>query len=187
MICGAGTAVPCGRSACDHTPTALGGGEPMGALASSAGAEPFAEWSYVENWLAYNWSVPVSGGAGCEVLRRRERPFLLFDDDGRVRPILYPVSSQSQNQSYHYHATFVSITMHECALAFRCTSTRRRRRPTPRCTPTPTCSRSSCRRALEGRRAGEAERRDEEQLSRGSVLQKTPGASLSMSFRPNPL
>ena len=109
MICGAGTAVPCGRSACDHTPTTLGGGEPMGALASSAGEEPFAEWSYVENWLAYNWSVPVSGGAGCEVLRRRERPFLLFDDDGRVRPILYPVSSQSQNQSYHYHAAFVSI------------------------------------------------------------------------------
>ena len=92
MICGAGTAVPCGRSACDHTPTALGGGEPMGALASSGGEEPFAEWSYVENWLAYNWSVPVSGGGGggCEVLRRRERPFLLFDDDGRVRPILYP-------------------------------------------------------------------------------------------------
>ena len=90
MICGAGTAVPCGRSACDHTPTALGGGEPMGALASSAGEEPFANWSYVENWLAYNWSVPVSGGGGCEVLRRRERPFLLFDDDGRVRPILYP-------------------------------------------------------------------------------------------------
>ena len=88
MICGAGTAVPCGRSACDHTPTALGGGEPMGALASSGGEEPFANWSYVENWLAYNWSVPVSGGGGCEVLRRRERPFLLFDDDGRVRPIL---------------------------------------------------------------------------------------------------
>ena len=51
----------------------------------------------------------MSGGAGCEVLRRRERPFLLFDDDGRVRPILYwyPVSSQSQNQSYQ--ATFASI------------------------------------------------------------------------------
>eukprot|EP01045_Picozoa_sp_COSAG04_P004645 COSAG04_NODE_205_length_20393_cov_45.275796_11_plen_184_part_00 len=62
-----GTAVPCGRSACDHTPTALGGGEPMGALASSGGAEPYASWSYVENWLAYNWSVPVSGGGGCGV------------------------------------------------------------------------------------------------------------------------
>ena len=94
MICGAGTAVPCGRSACDHTPTALGGGEPMGALASSGDEEPFANWSYVENWLAYNWSVPVSGGGGCEVLRRRERPFLLFDDDGRVRPILSPKSLQ---------------------------------------------------------------------------------------------
>ncbi len=107
MICGGGTAVPCGRSACDHTPTALGGGEPMGALATSAGAEPFANWSYVENWLAYNWSVPVSGGGGCEVLRRRERPFLLFDDDGRVSPILYR-NLLSARQSF-----CVSCLLHE--------------------------------------------------------------------------
>ena len=32
----------------------------MGALASSGGAHPFANWSYHEDMLAYNWSVPVA-------------------------------------------------------------------------------------------------------------------------------
>lgn len=92
MVCGAGTSVPCGGS------VPLGGGEPMGALASSGGAEPFENWTYHEDMLAYNWSVPVSeavAGASpdsytqrkqqkVEVMRRRERPFLFWDDDGKV-------------------------------------------------------------------------------------------------------
>jgi hypothetical protein len=90
MVCGAGTATACGSGA------ALGGGEPMGALASSGGPQPFANWTYNEASLAYGWSVPVAGGDGGgdskddemeveeEIMRRRERPFLLFDDDGKV-------------------------------------------------------------------------------------------------------
>lgn len=78
MICGAGTAIPCGGG------TPLLGGEPMGGFATSGGAHPFANWSYHEDMLAYNWSVPVLGDGAvpeAEVMRRRERPFLLFDDD----------------------------------------------------------------------------------------------------------
>ena len=68
----------------------------MGALASSGGPQPFANWTYNEASLAYGWSVPVAGGDGGgdskddemeveeEIMRRRERPFLLFDDDGKV-------------------------------------------------------------------------------------------------------
>lgn len=77
MICGAGTAVPCGSGA------ALLGGEPMGGFASSAGDHPFEGWEYHEDALAYNWSVPTADGSR-EIMRRRERPFLLFDDDGKV-------------------------------------------------------------------------------------------------------
>lgn len=48
MVCGAGTTVPCGGGA------ELLGGEPMGALASSGGEHPFANWTYHEDMLAYN-------------------------------------------------------------------------------------------------------------------------------------
>lgn len=77
MVCGAGTAIPCGGG------EPLEGGEPMGGFAFTSGSDPFANWSYVEDVLAYNWSVPVLGG-GTETMRRRERPFLLFDDYGKV-------------------------------------------------------------------------------------------------------
>ena len=95
MVCGAGTAVPCGDGA------DLLGGEPYGAFATSAGDDPYTGWRYYEDHLAYNWSIPVAaasnggggssgndngrGGSGSRyILRRRERPFLLFDDDGKV-------------------------------------------------------------------------------------------------------
>lgn len=82
MVCGAGTAAPCGGGA------ALKGGEPTGAFATSAGDDPFDGWRYIEDHLAYNWSIPTAsaaaGGGSSYTLRRRERPFLLFDDDGKV-------------------------------------------------------------------------------------------------------
>jgi hypothetical protein len=38
-------------------------GEPTGALASSAGPSPFDGWEYIENHLAYNWTIPSVGGS----------------------------------------------------------------------------------------------------------------------------
>ena len=110
MVCGAGTATPCGGGA------ALGGGEPLGALASSEGANPFAGWIYADHALAYGWGVPLAraGGAspgvgvGVEVMRRRERPFLLFDGDGRV--YLYTaVSPANTSQHMYTHVQEVAL------------------------------------------------------------------------------
>ena len=50
-------------------------------------SDPRSDWlTSLLRWVrcvCSNWSVPVIGG-GEETMRRRERPFLLFDDDGKV-------------------------------------------------------------------------------------------------------
>ena len=102
MVCGASTSIPCGPGGKGQSH-----GAPMGALASSGGAHPFANWSYHEDMLAYNWSVPVIGG-GTEDMRRRERPFLLFDDDGNV--YLY-TSVSPGNSSLHMYTHVQQVTL----------------------------------------------------------------------------
>ena len=69
----------------------------MGGFASSGGVHPFANWSYHEDMLAYNWSVPVEGG-GIEVMRRRERhvPFAI---DNLFRPRPTPPHMQHTDDS----------------------------------------------------------------------------------------
>lgn len=101
MICGAGTATPCAPG------TELLGGEPYGALASSAGPDPWQGWSYVEDQLAYNWTVPSSVGSQY-TLRRRERPFLLFDDDGKVY-LFTSASPANQSQQMFAHVQQVRL------------------------------------------------------------------------------
>jgi hypothetical protein len=124
MLCGAGTKVPCGGGA------ALNGGEPTGAFATSAAASTAADgvptnlgaffngWQYHEDALAYNWSIPTpsangdhdtpSANGNYEVLRRRERPWLLFDDDGKV--YLFTCASPSNTSIQMYtHAQEVAL------------------------------------------------------------------------------
>eukprot|EP01051_Picozoa_sp_SAG22_P002173 SAG22_NODE_95_length_20791_cov_40.318514_13_plen_517_part_00 len=83
MICGAGTTQLCGGGVDLSTGCSAAGCEPLGGFASSAGPAPFDGWTYHEDSLAFDWQVPTTGG-GSDAFRRRERPSLLFDDDGRV-------------------------------------------------------------------------------------------------------
>jgi hypothetical protein len=102
MVCDAGTSIPCGGV---HG----AGNQPTGAFATSAAVHTadsiaadgggngnvsafFSGWQYHEDALAYNWSIPTAPSSGStsyspttnhEILRRRERPWLLFDD-GKV-------------------------------------------------------------------------------------------------------
>ena len=55
----------------------------------------------------YNWSVPVIGG-GAETYRRRERPFLLFDDDGKVY-LFTSVSPANLSQQMFTHVQEVHM------------------------------------------------------------------------------
>jgi hypothetical protein len=101
MVCGAGTAVPCGGG------VPLGGGEPMGGFASTGGPHPFQNWSYHETGLAYNWSIPLISG-GRETMRRRERPFLLFDDGGKVYLFTSVSPANTSLQMYRLHVIMIT-------------------------------------------------------------------------------
>ena len=91
LLCGAGTTVPCGTSPNGSngssvdllTGCSAAGCSPLGGFASSGGASPFDGWRFHEDSAAFDWRVPVVGG-GSELFRRRERPSLLFDEDGKV-------------------------------------------------------------------------------------------------------